>query len=75
MTTVVAMPAAAVELPSPATVPAPAVFVKVTTVELSEVAMFPAASRSVAVRVLAAPETLEPERASPTCVGAPCTIV
>ena len=40
----VAMPATAVSLPVPLTVPAPEAFAKATTVVLSEVTVFPAAS-------------------------------
>ena len=52
----VATPATAVSLPVPVTVPAPDALPKVTTVELSEVTVLPAASLSVAVRTRVAPE-------------------
>ena len=47
-------------MPSPAAVPAPPDLAKVTTVELSVVSVFPAASCRVAVSVLLAPEMLDP---------------
>ena len=51
VTVLVATPLDAVALPSPATVPAPPVFAKATTVELSLVTVFPCASWIVAVSV------------------------
>ncbi len=51
MTDFVATPLEAVALPSPVTVPAPPVFAKVTTVELSLVSVLPLASLRVAVSV------------------------
>ena len=51
-----ATPALAVALPRPVTVPAPAVFAKPTTVELSPVSTFSFASRSSTVSVLPEPE-------------------
>ena len=61
----VATPAEAVALPVPLTVPAPVCLAKVTTVELSEVTVLPAASRIVAVSTRVAPEVrsvVEPVR-------------
>ena len=61
----VATPLAAVTLPVPLTVPAPEAFAKSITVELSEVTVFPAASRIVAVRTRVEPEVrsaVEPDR-------------
>jgi hypothetical protein len=52
----VATPATAVSLPVPVTVPAPEAFANATTVVLSEVTVFPAASWIVAVRTRVAPE-------------------
>ena len=52
----VATPEAAVAVPVPVTVPAPDCFENVTTVELSEVTVFPYASWIVAVRTRVAPE-------------------
>ena len=52
----VATPLAAVALPVPVTVPAPDCLAKATTVELSEVTVFPAASWIVAVSTRVAPE-------------------
>ena len=49
VTVFVATPDAAVDVPSPETVPAPAVFANVTTVELSLVTVLPFASLIVAV--------------------------
>ena len=74
-TTLVATPPAAVALPSPVTVPAPPVFAKATTVELSEVTVLPAASRIVAVNVWLSPEAVEPEWVSSIWVAAPWTTV
>ena len=70
-----AMPAAAVAVPSPATVPLPETWAKVTTVELSAVTVFPAASCSVAVRVFVAPEPFEPEASRSMVVAAPWRMV
>ena len=72
MTAFVATPAEAVELPRPMTVPAPPVFAKTTTVELSLVTVFPWASWIVAVSVWALPATLEPLSASAICIPGPC---
>ena len=72
----VATPFAAVALPLPLTVPAPEAFAKATTVELSAVTVFPAASWIVAVRTRFAPEArsaVEPESA--ICVAALWTTV
>ena len=52
----VATPPAAVALPVPLTVPAPHCCANATTVELSAVTVFPAASWIVAVRTRVAPE-------------------
>ena len=49
VTVFVATPLVAVAVPVPVTVPTPDALAKVTTVELSEVTVLPAASRSVAV--------------------------
>ena len=75
VTSRVATPLAAVAVPRPDTLPGPLVSPNVTTVELSPVTEFPAASRTVAVSVLSAPETLEPERVSSICAAAPCRTV
>ena len=56
VTVLVATPPAAVALPVPLTVPAPAALAKATTVVLSEVAVFPAASCTVAVSTRPAPD-------------------
>ena len=56
MTVLVATPAAAVSVPVPVTVPAPEALANVTTVELSEVTVLPAASWMVAVSTRVAPE-------------------
>ena len=61
----VATPATAVSLPVPVTVPAPEALAKETTVVLSEVTVFPAASLIVAVRTRLPPEVrlaVEPVR-------------
>ena len=55
-TTLVATPFDAVAFASPVTVPGPPVFVKLTTVELSEVTVLPAASWIVAVSVWLSPD-------------------
>ena len=52
----VATPLAAVAVPVPVTVPAPDCFAKVITVVLSEMTVFPSASRTVAVSTRVAPE-------------------
>ena len=52
----VATPATAVALPVPVTVPAPEALANVTTVVLSEVTVFPAASWIVAVSTRVTPE-------------------
>ena len=52
----VATPLAAVAFPVPVTVPAPDALAKATTVELSEVTVFPAASWIVAVSTRVAPD-------------------
>ena len=71
----VATPLAAVAVPVPLTVPAPDCLAKATTVDESVTAMFPAASRSVAVSTRVAPEVrLAVEPVSAICVGAPCTL-
>ena len=75
VTTVVATPAAAVAVPRPAAVPAPPVLAKVTTVALSLVSVFPAASCRVAVSVLLAPEVLDPVATSWIRSAAPCVTV
>ena len=59
VTVLVATPPAAVALPVPVTVPAPEAWAKATTVELSEVTVFPAASWIVAVSTRVAPEVRE----------------
>ena len=51
-----AMPPAAVAVPRPVTVPAPAVLAKLTTVVLSPVSRLPAASRTSTVSVLVDPD-------------------
>ena len=56
VTVLVAMPATAVSLPVPVTVPAPDALAKPTTVVLSEVTVLPAASWIVAVSRRVAPE-------------------
>ena len=56
VTVLVATPLAAVAVPVPVTVPVPDALAKVTTVELSPVTVFPAASWIVAVRTRVAPE-------------------
>ena len=61
----VATPFVAVAVPVPVTVPAPEALAKVTTVELSPVTVFPAASWIVAVRTRVVPEVrlaVEPVR-------------
>ena len=71
----VAMPATAVSLPVPVTVPAPEALANVTTLVLSEVTVLPAASWIVAVRTRVAPEVrlvVAPVRA--IWVAAPWTI-
>ena len=76
MTVLVATPPAAVALPVPVTVPAPDAWAKATTVELSEVTVFPTASTIVAVRTRVAPEVrlaVEPVRTM--SAAAPCTSV
>ncbi len=73
VTAFVAIPFAAVAVPVPVTVPVPEAFANVTTVELSEVTVFPAASTSVAVRTRASPEArsaVEPVRT--TSLAVPC---
>jgi hypothetical protein len=55
VTTFCAIPPLAVALPSPVTVPAPLVFAKVTTVELSELIRLSLASRIATVSVFVAP--------------------
>ena len=52
----VATPAVALAFPVPVTVPAPDCWPNVTTVELSDVTVLPAASRIVAVSTRVAPE-------------------
>ena len=72
----VATPPAAVALPVPVTVPAPEALAKATTVVLSEVTVFPAASWIVAVSTRVAPEArlaVEPVKA--IWVAAPWTTV
>ena len=72
----VATPLEAVALPLPLTVPAPEALAKATTVELSEVTVFPAASWSVAVSTRVAPEVRSAvEPVSAICVAAPWTTV
>ena len=75
MTVFVATPLAAVALPRPVTVPAPPVFAKATTVELSLVTVLPCASLIVAVSVWASPATFEPLSARAICVAGPWTYV
>ena len=70
-----ATPAAAVAVPSPATVPLPETWAKVTTVVLSEVTVLPAASRMVAVSPFEAPDVVVPLWVSWSAAGAPWTIV
>ena len=70
----VATPAEAVALPAPVTVPAPDAFAKATTVELSEVTVFPAASWIVAVSTRVAPDVrFAVEPVSAIWVAAPGT--
>ena len=72
----VANPPAAVAVPVPVTVPAPDCLAKLTTLVLSEVTVFPAASWIVAVSTRVEPEArfaVEPVRA--TWVAAPWTTV
>ena len=72
----VANPPAAVAVPVPVTVPAPDCLAKLTTLVLSEVTVFPAASWIVAVSTRVEPEArfaVEPVRA--TRVAAPWTTV
>ena len=72
----VATPLAAVAVPVPVTVPAPDCFPNVTTVVLSPVTVFPAASRSVAVRTRVAPEVrLVVDPVSEMSTAAPWTTV
>ena len=72
----VATPPVAVALPAPLTVPAPDAVAKATTVELSEVTVFPAASWIVAVRVRVAPEARSAvEPVSAIWAAAPWTTV
>ena len=75
MSVFVATPFDAVALPSPVTVPAPPVFAKATTVELSLVTVLPFASSIVAVSVCAFPATFEPLSVSAICVAGPWTYV
>ena len=75
VTFLVATPFEAVAVPSPVTVAAPPVFANVTTVELSEVTVFPFASSIVAVRVCALPATVEPLSASVIWVAGPWVYV
>ena len=56
MTVFVATPLETVALPVPLTLPVPEAWANATTVELSEVTVFPAASWTVAVRTRFAPE-------------------
>ena len=75
MTFFVATPFDAVALPSPVTVPAPPVFAKATTVELSPVTVLPCASSIVAVSVWPLPATFEPLSVRTICVAGPWTYV
>ncbi len=74
MIVLVATPLAAVAVPVPLTVPAPAVLAKVMTVVLSAVTVLPAASWIVAVRTRLAPEVRSAvEPVSAIWVAAPWT--
>ena len=73
VTSIDATPLAAVSVPSPVTVPEPPVLANATTVELSEVTVFPAASWIVAVSVFVAPEALDPEASRSIVVAVPWT--
>ena len=76
MTVFVATPLAAVAFPVPPTVPAPEALAKATTVELSEVTVFPTASWIVAVSRRVAPEVRSAvEPVSWIWVAAPWTTV
>ena len=78
VTVFVAIPPDAAALPVPPTVPVPDCCANAITVELSETTVFPAASRSVAVRTRVAPEVrFVVAPLSAICVAGPwtCTAV
>jgi len=69
-----AKPAEAVALPSPVTVPTPALFEKTTTVELSDVSRLSFASSTAAVSVFVEPEaTLDVSEVKTSFVAGPGT--